>query len=314
MDGRTQGALGVAAAQLILGTLGVCVVESGADSLSIAFYRCAFASAALGLYAALRGELSPARRPPLAQLGPAILTGLLMVGNWLLFFEAIRWAGVALATIAFHVQPFFALLLSAAIFRERLRAATLAWIALALAGLSLSAGLGEGEFTLDRSQALGVACALGGALLYSLVLLAAKGLNRVSAPQLTLIQCLCGAVLLVFAAPLSPADLTGPQWGWLALIGLLHTGGVYGLLYAALPKLSTALAAVLLFLYPASAICVDALVYGRAIGPSQSLGFGLILLASLGVSLNWGVRARGHGQAREAAASLQQPPPDRTPC
>lgn len=284
MNGGTQGALGVAAAQLILGTLGVCVVESGADNLSVAFYRCLFAAAALGLYVALQRGLSAARRPPLNQLGPAIASGLLMVGNWLLFFEAIRGAGVALATIAFHVQPFFALLLGAAIFRERLRAATLAWITLALAGLALSAGLGEGATALDRAQGYGVACALGGALLYSLVLIMARSLTRVSAPQLTLIQCLCGVFLLAFVAPLTPADLTAGQWGWLALIGLLHTGGVYVLLYAALPKLPTALAAVLLFLYPASAIAVDSLIYGRAIGLVQFLGFGLILLASLGVT------------------------------
>ena len=299
MNLRIQGALGVAAAQLILGTLGVCVVESGADSLSVAFYRCVFAAGALGLYAAIQGELSRLRRPPLKQLGPAILSGLLMVGNWLLFFEAIQRAGIALATIAFHVQPFFALLLGAAIFRERLRAASFAWIALALAGLTLSAGFGDADFTLDRSQLIGVACALSGAVLYSLVLITAKGLTRVSAPQLTLIQCLCGVLLLAFAAPLPPADLTGPQWGWLAVIGLLHTGGVYVLLYAALPKLPTALAAVLLFLYPASAICVDALIYGRAIGPSQYLGFGFILLASLGVTLNRGARA----------SPLKAPPP-----
>ncbi|MGO4319861.1 EamA family transporter, partial [Agrobacterium sp. MCAB5] len=73
-------------------------------------------------------------------------------------------------------------------------------------------------------------------------------------------------------------------------IGVVHTGGVYMLLYNALPKLSTPLAAVLLFFYPATAIVVDAIVYGHRLGLAQYGGVGCILIASLGVTLKWGVR------------------------
>jgi drug/metabolite transporter (DMT)-like permease len=72
------------------------------------------------------------------------------------------------------------------------------------------------------------------------------------------------------------------------------------LIYGALPKLTTPIIAVLLFVYPLTAIVVDAVVYGRALSPVQLAGMALIVTASLGVNLGWplvsilrrGVRAR----------------------
>jgi drug/metabolite transporter (DMT)-like permease len=95
------------------------------------------------------------------------------------------------------------------------------------------------------------------------------------------------------------------QWFWLVGMGVLHTGLSYVLIYGALPKLSTPVIAVLLFVYPVTAIVVDALVYGRALSPPQLGGMALIVVASLGVNLGWpllswlrsvhsGQRARRH--------------------
>jgi threonine/homoserine efflux transporter RhtA len=59
------------------------------------------------------------------------------------------------------------------------------------------------------------------------------------------------------------------------------------LIYGALPKLSTPIIAVLLFVYPLTAIVVDAVVYGRALSMPQLAGMVLIVVASLGVNLGW---------------------------
>ncbi|MGR6431488.1 DMT family transporter [Rhizobium sp. PAMB 3174] len=287
---QTQGILGVMAAQTLLGTLGVSVVESGADPISVTFYRCLIGGLALALHAAWRGRLTALLRLPAGVLALACASGLLMVGNWVLFFTAIQHIGIAVSTIVFHVQPLIVVLLGALFFRERLHLATCAWILLALAGLVLATDIGEGGVLPGGSYLLGLACALGGAVLYALVTLIAKGLKGMNAPQLVTVQCLCGTLLLFAAAPLGPLQVTSGQWGWFLLIGLVHTGGVYVLLYGALPKLSTPLAAVLLFLYPVSAILADAVVYGHHLVPVQYAGFAAILIASLGVTLRWGVR------------------------
>ncbi|TPW27228.1 DMT family transporter [Martelella alba] len=289
MHTQTQGILSVCAAQFLLGTLGVCVLESGAGPVSVAFYRCLIGALALGSYLAMQGSLGGLIRLPVRGVMLALVSGVFMVGNWILFFMAIERTGIAVATVVFHVQPFFVVILAALLFRERLYAATFGWVALALAGLALATGYLGGEFAPNRSWLIGIGCTLGGALLYALVTVMAKGMKGIRGPQLALIQCLCGIVLLGFVAPLRPMQVSPGQWGWFALIGAVHTGLVYALLYSGLPKLPTALAAVLLFVYPASAVLFDALVYGHDLSPSQYVGFATILMASLGVTLKWGM-------------------------
>ncbi|MCM2477525.1 DMT family transporter [Rhizobium sp. CG5] len=290
MTRQIQGFIGVAAAQMLLGTLGVCVLESGADPLSVTFYRCVIGGLVLALYGAFRGNLSAVLRLPPRVLGLALASGLLMVGNWVLFFTAMQHIGIAVATIVFHVQPFMVVVIGALVFRERLHAVTFGWIALALIGLALATESTKGQTAIDAPWLLGICCALGGAFLYSVVTIIAKGLTGITGPQLAFVQCLCGIVLLVLVVPVGPLEVSSVQWAWFAVIGVVHTGGVYMLLYNALPKLSTPLAAVLLFLYPATAIIADAIVYGHRLGPAQYAGVGCILIASLGVTLKWGVR------------------------
>lgn len=296
MNSQAQGIIGVCVAQTVLGTIGACVLESGADSISAAFYRCVFGGLALALYCQWRGELSGLRRIPWRSLALAMASGLLMVGNWVLFFEGIQRAGIAVATILFHIQPFFVVILGAVCFRERLQVSTFLWFGLAIIGLGLATGIDAESLGLDHSYLIGIACTLGAAMLYAFVTVIAKGLRQVKPSQLTLMQCLCGTVMLAGIAPLASDAVSPAQWGWLALIGIVHTGGMYAVLYGALPKLTTPVIAALLFVYPASAIVVDALVYGHILDVSQFAGLAFILLASLGVTLRWGMRAKPAAQ------------------
>lgn len=278
----------LAAGNLLLGTLGVFVVESGQDPVTVVFYRSLIGAMAMALYcrhAGLFGLRGIDRRTALL----AALTGVLMAGNWVLFTAALGQVGIALATIVFHVQPFLVVLLGALAFGERLTAARLAWVALAFAGLLAAVGGGERGVVLepDSSYAAGIACALGGAFLYAWVTLIARRLATVPGPTLTLVQCAVAVPLLALPGPAGPLALEPAAWGWLAGIGLIHTGLVYALIYGALPGLATPVIAVLTFLYPASAVAVDAIVYGRLVDPAQAAGLGLIVLASLGVTFGW---------------------------
>jgi len=287
MTRQTEGMIGVIAAQTLLGTIGLCVLESGADPVSVAFYRCAVGGLALAVYCLWRGGFTNLARVPWRVLLLAVVSGVLMAGNWVLFFEGIRQTGIAVATITFHIQPFLVVLLGAVVFRERLNAVTLMWIGLALVGLTLATGLTGAAFAADPGYLLGLGATLAAACLYAGVTVIAKGVTGLTAPQLAAIQFLTGALMLLAFSPLSPSALSAEQWSWLLLIGLVHTGGVYVVLYKALPKLTTPVIAVLLFLYPASAVVVDALAYGHLISARQFAGLGLIVLASLAVTLQW---------------------------
>lgn len=290
MTRQMEGMIGLIAAQTLLGTIGLCVLESGADPVTVAFYRCAIGGLALALYCWYRGDLARLARLSPRILAMAVASGVLMAGNWVLFFEGIQRTGIAVATITFHIQPFLVVVLGAFVFRERLQAVTLLWIGLALVGLALATGLSGMELTADRSYFLGLAATLAAAFLYAGVTIIAKGLTGISAPQLAIVQFATGTLMLAAFSPAGPLALSADQWGWLAIIGLVHTGGVYVVLYKALPKLTTPVIAVLLFLYPASAVLVDALAYGHLISALQLAGLGLIILSSLAVTLRWGVR------------------------
>lgn len=285
----------LAAGNVLLGTLGVFVVESGQGPVTVVFYRCLIGAAAMALYCRYAG-VPRLRRLSRGALLLAVLTGVLMTGNWVLFTAALGQIGIALATIVFHVQPFLVVLLGALAFGERLTAAKLAWVALAFAGLLAAVGLedgglDEGYTVPGGSYAVGIACALGGAFLYAWVTLIARRLTSVPAPALTLVQCLVGVPLLALLGPTAPTALDASGWFWLAGIGLIHTGLVYALIYGALPGLATPVIAVLTFLYPAAAVLVDAVVYGRLVSPAQAAGLGLIVLAGLGVTLGRPARA-----------------------
>jgi len=275
-------------AMLMLSTLGVYVQEAGLDPITTVFFRCAIGAAALGAYCAWKGLFTRANLPARnAQL--AAFSGVLMVVNWVTFFEAIRRIGIAVATIVFHVQPFMVLLLGALILRERLAPNKLAWVAVGFAGLAFACGVQFDE-PMDANYLLGIASTLTGALAYAGVTLTTKSM-RGTPPHLTaLVHCMTGALLLGAFCQVPPGGLSAAQWGWLTMLGLVPTAVAYVMIYGATPRMETAAIAVLAFVYPAAAVAVDYIVYGHLINSLQVAGFALIVLASLGVNLDWRFR------------------------
>jgi drug/metabolite transporter (DMT)-like permease len=264
---RQQGAITLASGGLLMGTLGVFVEEARLGALTLVFFRCLFGFLSLAAYCAWKGFFTRAhftRRTVVL----ALISGVLMVTQWVGFFDAIHRTSIAVATVVFHVQPFWVVLIGAALFNERLGMDRLGWIATAFVGLVLASGvMAANNWQGHTSYLIGIGEALIGSLLYASVTLIAKGLGDLRPHLLTLAQCAVGVVCLPFI--------------------VLHTGLSYVLIYGALPKLSTPVIAVLLFVYPLTAIAVDAVVYGRALSVPQLAGMALIVVASLGVNLGW---------------------------
>ena len=69
----------------------------------------------------------------------------------------------------------------------------------------------------------------------------------------------------------------------LVVLGVVHTGLMYALMYAGVQRLPTALQGGLSFLYPVVAIGVDRLALGHALAPLQWLGAAAILLGAGGL-------------------------------
>ena len=299
---RQQGAITLASGGLLMGTLGIFVEEARLGALTLVFFRCLFGFLSLAAYCAWKGFFTRAhftRRT----VALALISGVLMVTQWVGFFDAIHRTSIAVATVVFHVQPFWVVLMGAALFNERLGVDRLGWIATAFVGLVLASGVAaSANLQGHTSYLIGIGEALAGSVLYAGVTLIAKGLGNLRPHLLTLAQCAVGVVCLPFIAPLTAVHIGPMQWFWLVGMGVLHTGLSYVLIYGALPKLTTPIIAVLLFVYPLTAIVVDAIVYGRALSLPQLAGMVLIVIASLGVNLGWpllsmlrpGGRARRH--------------------
>ncbi|MEU2283837.1 DMT family transporter [Streptomyces sp. NPDC013178] len=284
MTSQNRGTAQLTAAMVLSGTLGVFVVESGASPFNVVFFRVLFGALALGAYVTARGWLRDHGFTP-RTLALAVLGGVFIVFNWVFLFQSYENTSISVATVVYHTQPFYVVLLGALLFRERLTAAKAGWITLAFAGLILVSGVTPGDLTGDGAYVVGIGQALLAALLYGLSTVVTKRITGVRPHLIALVQVLVGIPLLLPFADFAAMRGTGADWGWLIGLGFLHTGVMYVLMYAAYAQLPTAKIAVLAFVYPAVAMLVDWAVYGHHIGLVQALGVPLIVLASLRVTL-----------------------------
>ena len=272
---------------LMLGTLGVFLEEAGQSPITAVWFRCAFGLLALTVWFAATRRWGELRLVGAARVA-AVSAGVLAVVNWLLFFEAIERTSISVATVVVHVQPFLVMAVGAWWWKERItRAQALAALA-SLMGLALASGWVDGALTgvgWSSSYLWGVALALLNSVGYAALTLIANRARGVSPLALAWWQCAVGAVVLLWWPFTQGWPAAGPAWAWLAGLGVIHTGLAYVVLYAGVARLTAGRVAVLQFVYPASAVAVDWLVYGRALSPSQLLGVLVMLVALVVVGM-----------------------------
>ncbi|BEM82532.1 hypothetical protein SME41J_18560 [Serratia marcescens] len=281
MKTKTRGAVQMILAMTISGTVGWPVLVLGQPPATVVFWRCAFGALAMLATCAALGQLKQGainRR----QLAFAILGGIALVLNWTLLFAAYQHASIAVATVTYHVQPFMLVALGALLFGEKLTADRLGWLLLAFAGMVLivagrqNGGSGDGYL-------LGVALALGAALMYAIAAAIVKQLAALPPQLIVLIQLTVGTLALAPFAGLATPPAAPLDWLLLATLGLVHTGLMSTLLYGAIQKIPTPLVGALSFIYPAVAIVVDWAVFGHRLSLLQLLGTLAILGAAAGM-------------------------------
>ena len=289
-----RGTLEMVAAMLISGTIGWLVMLSGQPVLDVVFWRCVFGALTLLVVCAAMGFLRPGLLTRTTLL-LAVLSGVAIVGNWLLLFGSYSRASIAIGTAVYNVQPFMLVGLGALFLGEKITAQKLFWLTVSFAGMlaivSAHGGQGGGDYL------MGIVMALGAAALYAIAALIIKRLKGVPPHLIALVQVSTGAVLLAPLADLSAFPHAPHGWGALLTLGMVHTGLMYVLLYGAIQKLPTALTGALSFIYPIVAIFVDWFAFGHHLDALQWLGVAAILLAAAGMQQGWGLR-----RARQANA------------
>lgn len=286
------GTFELVAAMVLSGTIGVFVVESGAEPFTVVFFRCVFGAIALGLYCAARGFFTDHHFTK-EKVALAALGGVFIVFNWAFLFESYSRTSITVATVVYHTQPFYVVLLGALMFGDRITKAKIFWIVTAFLGLVMVSGVLQDQGAAGQgSYLLGLGFALAAAVLYALATVIAKKLTGVRPHLTVLIQVLVGIPLLApFVTWNGVGSLDTSAWAWLLGLGVIHTCVMYILMYSSYQKLPTPAIAVLSFIYPAVAVIVDYLVYGTRISPLQGLGIMLIIGASLSMNLGVGSKA-----------------------
>lgn len=272
-DDEQRDLVRFAAAGVLLGTIGLFLEEAGVDPLTAVWFRSAFGALALTAWLAATGRLGELRLAR-GERVPALSAGALMLASWALFFAAIERSSIALATVVVHVQPFWVMALGALVLGERV--GTRQWQAagVALCGLTLASGLAGSAAGVPGG---GLLLALGSSLLYAGAALLARRARSVGALAMAWWQCAVGSVAFV-GWPLVHGGPDGLAWGWLAALGVLHTGLAYVLWYGGVARLCAGRVAVLQFVYPGTAVLVDAFVYGRWLDRLQWVGVLLMVL------------------------------------
>ncbi|CAI8876035.1 DMT family transporter [Pseudomonas chlororaphis] len=292
-----RGSLEMTAAMLISGTIGWFVLVSGQPVLDVVFWRCVFGAATLLLICAGFGFLRPGILTRTTFL-LAVLSGVAIVGNWVLLFASYSRASIAIGTAVYNVQPFMLVGLAALFLGEKITAQKLFWLSISFAGmLAIVSAHGE-QGAGGNDYLLGIALALGAALLYAFAALLIKRLTGTPPHLIALIQVCTGVLLLAPWANLSALPTAPGAWASLLTLGIVHTGVMYVLLYGAIQKLPTALTGALSFIYPIAAIFVDWFAFGHRLELLQWIGVIAILLAAAGMQQGWslGLRRRAAAQ------------------
>ncbi|HHS9663676.1 drug/metabolite transporter permease [Klebsiella quasipneumoniae] len=279
----TRGVWQMSLAMIISGSIGAFVLLSGLPVIDVVFWRCLIGALTLLLFIVLSRQ--PFSRLTRFTLALAVLGGIALVINWLLLFAAYSRISIGMATVVYNTQPFM-LVLMGMVLGERVSAVKWGWLLLAFGGvvILLSSELAPAH---GDSLATGVLLALGAAFFYALTAIIARKLHPLPAQHIAFIQVLVGVVMLLPLVQMPEFSASFP-WRYLLILGVVHTGIMYQLLYSAIQKLPTPITGSLSFIYPLVAMGVDYLVFHHALTPVQWCGGMLILFAAAGNNLGWG--------------------------
>ena len=286
----TRGVWQMSLAMIISGSIGAFVLLSGLPVTDVVFWRCLIGALTLLVFIVLSRQ--PFSRLTRFTLALAVIGGAALVVNWLLLFAAYSRISIGMATVVYNTQPFM-LVLMGMVLGERVSAVKWGWLLLAFGGLVI---LLSSELTPAHEEGLttGVLLALGAAFFYALTAIIARKLHPLPAQHIAFIQVLVGVVMLL---PLVHA--ASFPWRYLLILGIVHTGIMYQLLYSAIQKLPTPVTGSLSFIYPLVAMVVDYLVFNHALSAVQLLGGMLILFAAAGNNLGWGEKKPRRGGVSE---------------
>lgn len=197
------------------------------------------------------------------------------VGQSLSYFSALNYAAVGLVGLLLYAYPTLVCLLSAIFLGERLTARKIALLAASFAGLALMLGGGSGTAT-------GIALGLAAAFIYSIyIIVGARELGGTDSLGVTTVISLAAAAVFVASALVTPMQLPGAWWSWIAAAGLaLFTVIAMLTFFAGLKRVGPSVASIVSTMEPVVTVALAWLILGETLEPVQLLGGTLVLAAA----------------------------------
>ena len=266
---------------------GVLIKLADTGPATAAFYRCLLALPVLIALAVLE-QRKRGPRPAAARRG-AFVAGLCLAVDLVLWNHAIADVGAGVATVLGNLQVLFVAFAAWALFGERPERRFLIFLPVVMAGVVLVSGMVGGDGGGTHPLA-GVAYGLGTSVAYAVFLLILRR-SSASTPHAAgpLAEVTAGAALgaLVLGLVFGGLQLRigWPSVGWLLLLALLSQTLGWLIITSSLPRLSAAIASLILLLQPAAAMLLAYLVLSERPTLIQIAGAVVVCTGVLAISL-----------------------------
>ncbi len=260
----------------------------GASSLTIAAVRLGLAAAILAPFAWLKAGREIMRLGR-RELGLCLLSGLFLAIHFGTWISSLEYTSVASSAALVTTNPLWVGLASAVLLRERPAPAALAGIALTVAGsvLIFAADFGGSETT-ATNPLLGNALALVGAISASGYLLVGRALRaRISLTAYVWLAYMVAAMLLgaaVAASGTALAALSGPAWGFMALLAIGPQLAGHTAFNWAVRRLTATFVAIAILGEPVGAAILAWFFFEEGFTMLQLIGFVLLLAGIFGAA------------------------------
>ena len=264
---------------LIFGSIGIFVRGITLSTVELVFYR-----VLIGSIFMMTLMMIKKKKPFQCDKKEAILavvSGVIMAINWLLFFQTLRYTTVAIGTMTYYLAPILVLFLAPFVLGERLSKKQIGMALLAPIGLGLIVFSSAESPQVVYNHKLGLLCGLGAAVFYAMLIFCNKKLSKIDNLDKTLIQLLAASVVL------SPVLMVHHDFGavvanlpMLLILGIVHTGLACYFYFAGLKETPTQLTAVLSYIDPVSAIFFAALFLGEPLTIMQLMGTAVVLVST----------------------------------
>ena len=279
---RLTGILLIALSAASFGTLAIFgryAYSAGMDTFTVLFLRFSIAAVLMGMILAVRRESLPRGRV----LGQLIGMGALgYVGQSFLYLTAINYASAGLVALLLYLYPFFVMILSVLVLRERSTSIKIIALVLALIGTSLTVDPAGG-------QLIGALMAIAAAAIYSIyIIVGTNVMKQVSAFQSSTVIFASAGVVFGIITLIRGAHFPTVASGWYAMTGIVLISTVIPVVsfLTGLEMIGPTNAAMLSTLEPVVTVLLAAWLFQERLNPIALLGGSLILIAVILLTQN----------------------------